>query len=234
MTKTAIFLSVILLLSTTVVAFADGPYSVTFASGPGSDWKTWAGYYVSPYTGTVTIPGHTPANSVIPLYCIDFNHDIGWGERFDGTFTQIPLPQATDQLNFALNEAAWIFENVSNQVTAQVAVWDLLVPLLSPTRSPSFATTLAGNLATAGAYTQAERDASAAVGAAQVLGGTGLRSAWDLVYVAPLVLDGTHPQYFLTPGGANNENPPVPEPASILLLGVVLVGSGRSLARRWS
>ena len=68
--------------------------------------------------------------------------------------------------------------------------------------------------------------------AAAVAGGY-TAPGWYIVHGDAASWGGTQMQEFITNSGSF-DHPPVPEPASILLLGVVLFGCGRGLARRWS
>jgi len=242
MSKRAFFLAAVFALLLVSGAFAD---SMVFVAPPGNppanpvvvlpgepsntDPAIWASWYVSPYYGQ---DFSRTGNPILALFCIDFNHTVYKPEPWTANITNFSDIAVNQTLYY---EAAWIFENTwagknYGRALAQVAVWDLFVNVLTP---PNKAVDLANAIpvgstpspaVTTGSVAQVKSDAASHTTQA------GLALTWTLVHDTNAASD--HVQWFITPNYPST--PPdsnVPEPAAILLMGVVLVGCGKHLAR---
>ena len=130
-------------------------------------------------------------------------------------------------------EAAWIIEHTYNsdgsdyfgRKLAQVAIWALFDP------GPLYSTVNIANGSPSDTWPTVNKDTIQDVFAAYNTSTKQVSGSWNNV-IDPGTTGGHPYQAFITPNyGPNND---VPEPATILLLGFVLVGTGRGLARRWS
>ncbi len=111
--------------------------TVKFMPGPPSPSVTAYGYYVGPFSGTIT---SDPTRPVIDLFCVDVLNSISWGQVWTANFTNLASGDLsrTRQGNARLAEyqkAAYLASLFnSSGVTInqwggiQSAMWDLLNP----------------------------------------------------------------------------------------------------------
>jgi hypothetical protein len=110
------------------------PIGLKFQSGPPSPAVTGYGYYVGPFSGTVT---SNPTLPTINLFCVDVLNQITWGQQWTANVTSlahnvIPNTRQPAQLN-NYRKAAWLTNQYSLTSTTQwagiqAAIWNLLNP----------------------------------------------------------------------------------------------------------
>lgn len=128
-------ISLMAALTVTAKAVTAQPIGLKFQSGPPSPAVTGYGYYVGPFSGTVT---SNPTLPTIDLFCVDILNSITWGYQWTANVTSLALSSIpnTRQGTAALNnyrKAAWLTTQYSVTSTnqwagIQAAAWNLLNP----------------------------------------------------------------------------------------------------------
>jgi hypothetical protein len=126
-----------LVLATVAIAdiAAAQPIGLKFQSGPSSPAVTGYGYYVGPFSGTVT---SNPTLPTISLFCVDILNAVTWNQTWNANVTSLSLSSIgnTRHGTGALDnyrKAAWLTTQYSLNSTTQwagiqAAIWNLLNP----------------------------------------------------------------------------------------------------------
>jgi len=230
MSKATLSLMVVLMLAFAGSAIADIDHSLHFMGVP-APTQDWGGYYVGPYNvqdETTPTADRLNGGVVMSTYCDDFTREmvtywtaddylLGYSDvasyKFSHIFSTNPTA-ATAYLAAAYLVAEAETPSV-NRIPYQVAVWLLFDPGLQ---------TQVNNDLTYGATINADlADALTWAGTHTVL------NLGQTVHIlTPEPPDASQELIWFGPSLETN----VPEPATFFLVGLVLVGCGRALARR--
>ncbi len=124
---------IIATIATTEIAAAQ-PIGLKFQSGPSTPAVTGYGYYVGPFSGTVT---SNPTMPTISLYCVDILNSIRWGQSWTANVSSLTgnlaLTRHGDDKRLQYQKAAWLTTQYSLNATTQwapiqAAIWNLLNP----------------------------------------------------------------------------------------------------------
>lgn len=124
---------VIATIATTDIAAAQA-VGLKFQSGPSTPAVTGYGYYVGPFSGTVT---SNPTLPTISLYCVDVLNSIKWGQQWTANVSSLTgslaLTRHGDAKRAQYRKAAWLTTQYSLNATTQwagiqAAIWNLLNP----------------------------------------------------------------------------------------------------------
>jgi hypothetical protein len=124
---------VIATVATTGTAGAQ-PVRMKFQSGPSTAAVTGYGYYVGPFSGTVT---SNPTLPTISLFCVDVLNSIRWGQPWEANASSLggslALTRHGDEKLLQYQKAAWLTTQYSLNATTQwagiqAAIWNLLNP----------------------------------------------------------------------------------------------------------
>ena len=111
------------------------PITVKFQSGPSSPAVTGYGYYIGPFSGTVT---SNPTLPTINLFCVDVLNAVGWGKQWRANVTNLGFSDISNtrhgnaKLDY-YRMAAWLTRQYAVNSTTewagiQAAVWQVLNP----------------------------------------------------------------------------------------------------------
>lgn len=127
--------SLVAALAVTANAAVAQPIGLKFQSGPPSPAVTGYGYYVGPFTGTVT---SNPTLPTINLFCVDVLNSISWGFQWTANVTSLALTSIGNTRHGTASldnyrKAAWLTtqytsSNKPQWAGIQAAVWNLLNP----------------------------------------------------------------------------------------------------------
>lgn len=125
----------LLIATVSLTDIADAqPIGLKFQSGPSTPRVTGYGYYVGPFSGTVT---SNPTLPTINLFCVDVLNQISWGQQWTANVTSLALnaiPNTRQPLKLnQYRKAAWLTNQYSLNSTTQwagiqAAIWNLLNP----------------------------------------------------------------------------------------------------------
>jgi hypothetical protein len=111
------------------------PIGLKFQSGPSTPAVTGYGYYVGPFSGTVT---SNPTLPTISLFCVDILNSISWGQTWTANVTSLASANLGNTRHGsakadAYKQAAWLTTQYSLTATTswagiQAAIWNLLNP----------------------------------------------------------------------------------------------------------